>query len=141
MSTSGTVTQNPAAKPGGSSSGAQGVRSPSAGTGSRLANCPRRMVTPVPATSASAVNSTIEARSRRPAGSSAAAIGGPIIAEATADVVCAGARRVRTSTRCPRSARHTAVLNPITPAPITTTSGRVAVSPTHRRAAGALRLG
>jgi len=93
MSTSGTVTQNPAAKPGGSSSGAQGVRSPSAGTGSRLANCPRRMVTPVPATSASAVNSTIEARSRRPAGSSAAAIGGPIIAEATADVVCRRAPR------------------------------------------------
>ena len=50
------------------------------------------------------------------------AIAGPIIAEATPDVICAGGSRVRTSTRRPRSARHTAVLKPTTPAPITTTS-------------------
>jgi len=48
---------------------------------------------------------------------------GPTIAEATAEVVFAGSSSARTSTRCPRSARQTAVVNPITPAPITTTSG------------------
>jgi hypothetical protein len=65
----------------------------------------------------------VEARSWRPASPSPGVMAGPTIAEATADVVCAGASRARTSMRCPRSARHTAALNPITPAPITTTSG------------------
>jgi len=123
MSTSGSVAQNAAAKPGGTSSAAHGTTSPGGTVESLPAILPRHILTPVPGACASAVNSAIESRSSRPASSPAGAIAGPIIAEATADVVFVGSRSVRTSTRCPCSARCTAVLNPITPAPTTTISG------------------
>lgn len=87
MSTSGSLAQKPAAKPPGSSTGAHGCHPGSGGPACRLANRPRRSATPLPATSASAVNSPTPTRSWTPPGSSAGARRGPIIAEATAEVV------------------------------------------------------
>jgi len=124
MSTSGRVAQKPAAKPAGSSAGAHSSTPGGNGPACRLTSRPRRRATPVFSTSASAVNCSIPTRSRIPTRSSAGAKLGPIIAEATAEVVADGAARVRICTCNPCSARHTPVVSPITPAPSTMTSGR-----------------
>ena len=124
MSTSGKVAQKPAAKPAGNSAGAHSSTPGGNGPACRLTSRPRRRTTPVFSTSASAVNCSIPTRSRIPTESSADAKLGPIIAEATAEVVADGAARVRICTCNPCSARHTPVVSPITPAPSTMTSGR-----------------
>src|SRR6266571_3587134 len=83
---------------------------------------PAVMRTPVPCWVASRVRTSrvwVAHLSTRSRGS---ASHGPHNAPAAAEVVAAGGSAVRTSTRRPRSARVTAVVKPITPAPSTATS-------------------
>ena len=67
---------------------------------------------------------------------------GPQIAPATAEVVCAGRWAVRMATARPSSARHTAVVSPMTPAPRTRTSvARSVTDPTVARPEPGLAAG
>ena len=129
MSTSGKVAQDPAANPSGSSCGVHGAGPGSDGpgaagqppptqghTGSRHLGHRGELLDRVPLP--------------RPGGMVTGPRLGPVIAEATADVVAAGADRVHSCTRRPCSARQTPAVSPITPAPTTTTSGLVTHSST-----------
>lgn len=124
MSTRGRVAQKPTANPAGSSLFVQWSKPGTGGPPSRAARRPRRSMTPVSGTLANAVNSSVDARSHAEVGSPGGAMLSPTIAEATADVVSAGADRVHICTARPRSASRTAIVSPMTPTPTTTTSGR-----------------
>src|SRR5882757_3900329 len=141
MSISGTRPHWPLAKPDGSSARPQltrpgtmvtwGGRS-SRGSLARLAIRPRVRRTPVAGSWASAVNSVRLRRLQRSTCSAGSAKAGPHIAPAIAEVVCRGRSVLITLVRTPASARHTAVVRPITPAPMTSTSSLTLVTVGHR---------
>ena len=129
MSATGNSTQNPTRKPRRSCSGhgAKPGTAAAQGGGSSpesLTNRPLITRTPVPGAAANARNRASPTRAQPVTRSSASGITGRHIAPATADVVFPGGSADRTRTRMPASARQTAEVSPITPAPTTTTSAR-----------------
>ena len=135
MDTTGALYRQPATKPGGSDAGPHGPRSRSGasqsgrGAAARAASVPLTSRTPVPGSPASSVRTSRVSPHQRVTRSLSSTRCGPQMAPATADVVCCGGWPAWTVTASPASARHTAVVSPATPAPITSTSPARSVTP------------
>src|ERR1700730_8986026 len=146
MSIIGMVARNPVPKPGGTSAGSAGRRAGISWAAGEAAsapmNCPTAsagaMRTPVAGSSAKSRNTRNECSVQpRVWAARSAGRGGPHPAPATAEVVCCGIAAAHTRTGRPASARHTADVKPLTPAPTTT----ICCSPTSLVNGGRLPSG
>src|SRR5215470_7850478 len=88
----------------------------------RVASTPVAIRTPVAGSAANSRNRARVATPHRAARGLSSTRCGPQIAPATEEVVSAGGAAVMITTRAPDSARQTAVVSPLTPAPATSTS-------------------
>ena len=135
MDTTGAVYRQPAAKPAGKAAGSHAARPGSGaaqsgqGYAARAASTPETSRIPVPGSAASTVSTSRVSAHQRVTRSLCSTRCGPQMAPATADVVCPGSRPAWTVTPSPASARHTAVVSPTTPAPITSTSPARSATP------------
>ena len=135
MDTTGAVYRQPAVNPAGRAAGSQGPRSlkgaaqPGRGYAARATSMPLTSRTPAPGSVASAVSTSRVSAHHRVTRLVSSTRCRPQMAPATADVVCCGDCLAWTVTASPDSARHTAVVSPATPAPITSTSSARSVTP------------